>query len=151
MSGKIGCAISDTGVLAPLCETEDPSSDPDPEPLDSESDGTYDNAGYSLNGVACSDGANGLITKGFDTLGDLPTFPHIGGSHAVAAWNSPNCGSCWELEYGGNKINVLAVDTAGVGFNIAWRAMMDLAGPAGVRAGKILVNYKQVGPSVCGL
>ena len=114
-------------------------------------DGTYDNAAYSLNGVACSNGANGLITKGFSTLGDLPTFPHIGGSHAVAAWNSPNCGSCWELEYGGTKINVLAVDTAGVGFNIAWRAMMDLAGPTGVSAGKVLVNYKQVPASVCGL
>lgn len=41
-------------------------------------DTTYDNAGQSLSTVTCSDGTNGLLTKGFTTFGSLPTFPNIG-------------------------------------------------------------------------
>lgn len=57
------------------------------------SDPVYDNATESLGAVACSDGPNGMLTKGYNVFGDLKTFPYIGGSSAVAAWNSPNCGS----------------------------------------------------------
>jgi len=56
-------------------------------------DSVYDNATQSLAVVACSDGPNGMLTKGYRLFGDLPTFPNIGGSSAVAGWNSPNCGS----------------------------------------------------------
>jgi hypothetical protein len=56
-------------------------------------DPVFDNATESLSVVACSDGANGMLTKGYNVFGDLPTFPNIGGSSAVAGWNSPNCGS----------------------------------------------------------
>lgn len=62
-------------------------------------DTVYDQAADSLNNVACSNGPNGLITKGYKTFGDIPTFPYIGGS-SVASWNSPNCGlslSCVEV------------------------------------------------------
>ncbi len=47
-------------------------------------DETYDNASGSLTSVACSDGTNGLITKGFSSFGSLPQFPNVGGAAAVA-------------------------------------------------------------------
>ena len=53
----------------------------------------YDQGTQSLDVVACSNGPNGLLTKGYSVFEDLPTFPNIGGSSAVAEWNSPNCGS----------------------------------------------------------
>ena len=56
-------------------------------------DSVYDNAGGSLSVVSCSDGPNGLLTKGYNVFKDLPTFPNIGAASAVAGWNSPNCGS----------------------------------------------------------
>ena len=55
-------------------------------------DSVYDNGAQSLNTVACSDGANGLESKGFNVFSDFPTFPNITGSY-VASYNSPNCGS----------------------------------------------------------
>lgn len=42
-------------------------------------DNTYDNADQSLTTVACSDGPNGLMSLGYTTLGQLPTFPNVGG------------------------------------------------------------------------
>ena len=67
-------------------------------------DQTYDNASGSLDTVACSDGPNGLETKGYTTFGSLPHFPNIGGAAAVAGWNSPQCGTCWQLTYNGKSI-----------------------------------------------
>ena len=52
----------------------------------------YDPGTQSLSTMACSDGSNGLLTKGYNFLGDLPTFPNIGGCSVVTSWNSPNCG-----------------------------------------------------------
>ena len=83
----------------------------------------YDNPSTSLNNVACSDGPNGLVTKGFPTFGSLPSFPGIGGVSAVKGFNSPECGSCWELTYGGNSIFVTAIDTISDGFDISLKAM----------------------------
>ena len=56
-------------------------------------DPVYDDGTRSLSTVACSDGTNGLLTKGYAVFKDLPTFPNIGGSSVVESWNSPNCGS----------------------------------------------------------
>ena len=67
-------------------------------------DNTYDNGTNSLAIVACSNGENGLLTKGFTTFDSLPNFPYIGGAPAVAGWNSPNCGTCWALTYKGKTI-----------------------------------------------
>lgn len=67
-------------------------------------DNTYDNAGGSLNTVACSDGPNGLEPR-FSTFGSLPSFPNIGGAQVVTGFGSPNCGTCWRLEFQGNSIN----------------------------------------------
>ena len=119
-------------------------------------DATYDNFQESLNNVACSNGANGLVTKGFTTFGSLPDFPFIGGAPAVAAWNSTNCGTCWELTYTSpsgsiSTIDVLAIDTSGNGFNIAEDAMNVLTDGQAVQLGRITVTFEQVDASVCGL
>ena len=57
----------------------------------------YDNGEQSLNTVACSDGPNGLVTRGYLVFKDLPTFPNISGSSMVT-WNSPLCGSLHFIE-----------------------------------------------------
>ncbi|CDO74206.1 hypothetical protein BN946_scf185043.g258 [Trametes cinnabarina] len=116
-------------------------------------DQTYDNKSGDLHTVACSDGPNGLLTKGFTTFGSLPHFPNIGGAAAVAGWNSPNCGTCWKLTYAGTgkSINVLAVDHTDAGFNIALEAMNTLTNNQGVFLGRIDVTATQVAASQCGL
>lgn len=114
-------------------------------------DQTYDNAGGSLATVACSDGPNGLLTKGFSTFGSLPHFPNIGGAAAVAGWNSAQCGSCWKLTYNGRSINVLAVDHTDAGFNIALEAMNTLTNNQAVFLGRIDATATQVASSQCGL
>ncbi|CAL1716484.1 unnamed protein product [Somion occarium] len=70
-------------------------------------DQVYDQSSNSLATVACSDGSNGLLTKGFTTFGSLPSFPNIGGAPAVGGWNSPACGTCWRLAFNGTSINRL--------------------------------------------
>ncbi|KAF6758741.1 snodprot1 [Ephemerocybe angulata] len=119
-------------------------------------DPVYDNSGQSLSTVACSDGSNGLLTRGFSTFGSLPRFPRIGGVPAVTGWNSPACGTCWELAYtnsaGTRKtINIIAVDVGSKGFNIAKRAMDELTNNQATQLGRVNVNYKQVANSACGL
>ena len=114
-------------------------------------DETYDNASASLTTVACSDGTNGLITKGFSSFGSLPQFPNIGGAAAVAGWNDAACGTCWKLTYNGKSINVLAVDHAGSSFNIALAAMNTLTNNQGAALGRVNADATQVNKSVCGL
>lgn len=119
-------------------------------------DPAYDVSGSSLTNVACSDGTNGLITRGFTTFGSLPKFPHIGAAAAVEGWNSANCGTCWELTYTNaqgvaKSINMLAIDHAGDGFNVAMAAMSELTGGQATQLGRVDVAAKQVAASVCGL
>lgn len=119
-------------------------------------DHVYDNASGSLSSVACSDGANGLETRGYTTFGSLPHFPHIGGASAVAGWNSPNCGTCWELTYinasgTAKTIDIIAVDHSTVGFTVAEAAMNELTGGQAVALGRVNVTSKQVNASICGL
>ena len=96
-------------------------------------DNSYDDSGASLDTVACSDGPNGLITKGYSTIGSLPDFPYVGGASAVSGWNSADCGTCWELTYDGESIYVLAIDHADDGFNISEEAMNKLTNNQAVR------------------
>ncbi|KAF8577416.1 hypothetical protein K439DRAFT_1639741 [Ramaria rubella] len=114
-------------------------------------DNTYDNGGDSLSIVACSNGVNGLLTKGFTTFNSLPTFPNIGGAQAIAGWNSTNCGTCWSLTYEGKSINLIAIDTTFTGFNIAQEALDDLTGGRAVELGRVNVTAMQVPASHCGL
>ncbi|PHH62980.1 hypothetical protein CDD81_6405 [Ophiocordyceps australis] len=111
----------------------------------------YDERGRSLNRVACSDGSNGLIRKGWNTQGDIPMFPNIGGAQAIAGWNSPNCGTCWKLEYGGRNIKVLAIDHADAGFNIAESAMNTLTDGQARQLGRIEAQVTQLTPKDCGI
>jgi len=103
----------------------------------------YDSATEPLTAVACSDGSNGMIGKGYNLFGDLPTFPNIGGSSAVASWNSPNCGpsrviefdsvpapvahriigTCWNVTYQSETIVVTVIDHADEGYNLSEEAM----------------------------
>ncbi|KAF8909798.1 Cerato-platanin [Gymnopilus junonius] len=119
-------------------------------------DTAYDNAGQSLDTVACSNGPNGLESLGFTTFGSLPSFPNIGGAPAVTGWNSPNCGTCWNLTYvnprGISKsINILAIDVATPNFNIAEEAMNTLTGGQAVQLGRVTITAHQVVQSLCGL
>ncbi|KAF8343330.1 cerato-platanin-related secreted protein [Amanita rubescens] len=117
----------------------------------------YDDGTASLNTVACSNGPNGLESRGYTTLGSLPSFPNIGGAYAVTAWNSPACGTCWQLTYTNaqgvsRRINVTAVDHAGAdSFNIALKAMNNITNGQAVALGRVPVTAVQVPASGCGL
>ncbi|CZR50164.1 probable SnodProt1 PRECURSOR [Phialocephala subalpina] len=111
----------------------------------------YDDGSRSLSAVSCSDGTNGLLTKGYSTQSSLPSFPNIGGASVIAGWNSASCGTCWALTYNGNTINVLAIDHANEGFNIAEAAMNTLTGGQAVALGRVDASYQQVDASACGL
>ena len=111
--------------------------------------GQYDNKKLSLNGVACSNGPNGLITKGYHTLGDLKNFPYVAGTQYVNGWNSPNCGSCWKLTYGSKSVNVLAVDHVAEGFIVSKAAMDKLTGGQSLNLGHVQGAAQQVANSEC--
>ncbi|ROW16044.1 hypothetical protein VPNG_02506 [Cytospora leucostoma] len=112
----------------------------------------YDLSSRSLTVVSCSDGANGLITKyGYQTQGDIPDFPYIGGADAIAGWNSASCGTCWQLTYGSNSIKVLAIDHAASGFNIGEDALNALTNNQAVALGRIDATATQLAVTECGL
>jgi hypothetical protein len=113
-------------------------------------DTTYDNKSGSLNGVACSNGANGLAAR-FPTFGNIPTFPFIGGAPDVA-FNSPNCGGCWKLTSTttGASLIMTAIDGAGSGFNLAQEAFVTLNGGQ-IGQGTLDVVAEQVERHICGL
>lgn len=111
----------------------------------------YDDGSRSLGSVTCSDGPYGLITKGFTDQGSLPTFPFIGGAFTVTSYDSDSCGACYALTYAGKTINIIAVDRAAAGFNVAQEALDALTGGQAVKLGRIDANYTQVANSECGL
>jgi len=114
-------------------------------------DTVYDTKSNSLSIVACSDGTNGLLTKGYTTFGSLKAFPRIGGAQAVAGWNSPNCGTCWNLSYSGHNVTVLAIDHAEDGFNISEEAMNTLTNGHAVEYGVVTATVTSLPTSACGL
>ncbi|KAI1324548.1 Sm1 protein [Xylariaceae sp. FL0255] len=112
----------------------------------------YDDASRTMDDVACSNGANGLETRyGYETQGAIPDFPYIGSAAAIAGWNSPNCGTCWQLSYGGRTINILAIDHAATGFVISLEAMNALTNNNAVGLGNIQATAVQVPVSDCGI
>ncbi|KAL0567384.1 hypothetical protein V5O48_014612 [Marasmius crinis-equi] len=121
-------------------------------------DSHYGVAGGSLTTVACSDGANGIITRfNITTFGQLPSFPNIGAAGAVTGWNSTACGTCWEVTFtnstGAKKsLNITAIDVAGPGsFNVAQAAMDNLTDGNAVAFGRVTVTSRQVPVAGCGL
>jgi Cerato-platanin len=80
----------------------------------------------------------------------------IGGASVIKSWNSPNCGTCWQLTYTNDKgkstsINLLAVDVADDGFNVSLEAMNALTNNLATELGRIDVQSVQVDASTCGL
>ncbi|KAG9226605.1 hypothetical protein CCMSSC00406_0006170 [Pleurotus cornucopiae] len=114
-------------------------------------DDTYGNPSGSMSSVSCSDGANGLASR-FPTFGKVPSFPHVGAVPG-ASWNSPLCGSCWELKYKGKAIYITAVDQArnADSYIISKKAMNDLTGGQAVPLGTAQVSAKKVSNSKCHL
>ncbi|KAK0464368.1 immunomodulatory protein [Desarmillaria tabescens] len=114
-------------------------------------DSGYGISTNSLANVACSNGANGLLTKGFTTYGSLPTFPNITSSDSIAGWNSPNCGTCWQLSYNGLTATVIAIDHALSGFYTSQATLDALTGGHAVEFGTVQGTATQVAASACGL
>lgn len=114
-------------------------------------DTVYDNKSNSLDIVACSNGPNGLETKGYTTFGSLKNFPNIGGAAAVAGWNSASCGTCWQLKYNGKTVNVVAIDHADDGFNLSLAAMNTLTNNQAEQLGVVQATVTQLPASSCGL
>ncbi|EEP76274.1 heat-stable 19 kDa antigen [Uncinocarpus reesii 1704] len=112
-------------------------------------DTQYDNGGLDLTHVACSDGSNGMIRKGYRTAGSLPNFPHIGGAFTVEKWNSVNCGKCYKVTYKGKSVHILAIDHSNAGFNIAKRSMNELTNGQADQLGRIQVTYENAPLSAC--
>jgi hypothetical protein len=111
----------------------------------------YDQGSRSLSSVECSDGSNGLLTKGYTTQDSLPSFPYIGGAFTIEGWNSASCGKCYSLTWNGTSINVLAIDHVDTGFNVALAAMDKLTDNQSVHLGRIDAAWMEVPASRCGL
>ena len=119
-------------------------------------DTVYDSRDTSLVGVACSNGDHGLMKRGYNKFGDLPTFPNIGGTSNIAGWNSPECGTCWNLTYTTQEgeqrmVTITAIDASKNGFNIAEAAMNTLTNGHALDLGVVDVTAVQVLASFCGL
>ncbi|EPT06190.1 hypothetical protein FOMPIDRAFT_1027033 [Fomitopsis schrenkii] len=111
-------------------------------------DTAYDNFTAPVTTLACS--AN-LTALGFTDLGSLPGFPYIGGSFAVSANGSTGCATCWELSFNGSSVNVLAVDYADDGFNVAKAAMNGLTGGEAKELGVLMAKAVEIDVSECGM
>lgn len=143
--------LSSTTLTMPLASPQAAAS----QTISVSYDERYDQGTSSLTTVSCSDGTNGLITQGYSNFGSLPNFPLIGGAPTVEAWNSPNCGKCYQLHYQNDKIdktiNVLAVDTAIGAFNLGLQAMNQLTGGNAQQLGRVDATYTEVEASECGI
>jgi hypothetical protein len=116
-------------------------------------DQKYDNASQSVNTLECSES---LISRNFTTFKSIPNFPRIGGGPAVTGFDSPGCGTCWELTYVNpqgvpTSINITIVDIASPNYNIALEAMNNLTDNQSTFLGRANVTAVQVAPSACGL
>jgi len=114
-------------------------------------DSIYDNAGESLDSVACSDGENGLENRGYTTFGSLPTFPYIGAADSIDTWNSENCGNCYQLTYKSKSLYMIAIDVAGDGYNLSQQGMDYLTNGNAEEYGEVQVTAKKVAASKCKL
>ncbi|RPB29659.1 Cerato-platanin, partial [Terfezia boudieri ATCC MYA-4762] len=109
-------------------------------------DSTYDNGSLSTLSVACSDGSNGLYTKGYKTLSTIPNFPLVGAAPTIAGWNSPNCGKCFAVTYSGNTIYITGVDTSRsrTDFVLSKAALNKLTGGLADQLGRVTVTWSQL-------
>lgn len=118
-------------------------------------DEIYNSAGTKTLTLACSDGQNGLATKGYSTLGLIPRFPYVGATPDIEGWNSKNCGACYSITYAATKktIYVTGVDTTrGTGnFVLSTAALNKLTNNQAIALGTVSVTWSQVPRSRCGM
>jgi hypothetical protein len=101
----------------------------------------------SMSTVSCSDGSNGMITKGYSTLAGL--YPNVCAASFIT-WNSPQCGTCWTITnpQTSKSVSVTAIDGCGsvpgysAHFDLAPEAFTALGG-TGVADGHLVVTYSQ--------
>lgn len=117
----------------------------------------YDNNLASLNTVACSTGQYGLITYGYNTFGNLPSYPYIGGAPQVQGWNSPNCGTCWKLTYtdphgGSSSVTFTAINTGDQGgYIMSFAGYDDLTNGNALTLDGVSVTADPLPESACGI
>jgi len=108
-----------------------------------------------LTSLACSDGANGLITR-FKQSTLAKWYPNVGAA-SFAGWNSPNCGGCYKLQNAANgkSVSITVVDKCAAAggydahFDISPVAFATLGGSAGQAAGHVVVSYTKVSSNPC--
>lgn len=110
----------------------------------------YDNPETSTLSLACSDGVNGLYTKGHLKLSDLPRFPRVAAAETVTGWNSPKCGACYNLTWEGVSVSVVVVDHTDSGFVLSLAALDTLAGGQGAGLGRVNITWEEAIPANCG-
>jgi hypothetical protein len=66
-------------------------------------DPVFDHAGVSMLSVTCRDAS---VLEKWRVLGDIPSFPFIGGAFDIMGDNSNNCGSCWNITNPGTGVSV---------------------------------------------
>ncbi|KIY68766.1 Asp f 13-like protein [Cylindrobasidium torrendii FP15055 ss-10] len=114
-------------------------------------DPNYGTGSNSLAITSCSDGQNGLLTKGFTTFDSLPTFPRIFSSPTVGGWNSDKCGACYAVTYNGGAAEYFtAMDHAGGNYYTSLQALNDLTNGYGQQAGTVQVSVTEVDRANCG-
>lgn len=140
----IACLVS-VAFAAPTAAPADSGT-----AIDVAFDNTYDNKDQPTSTLACSDGTNGLITKGYNTLGALPKFPNVGGAPTIAGYNSPNCGACYGITYNGQTLYVIGVDVAVNRFVLSQEALDTLTGGQAVKLGHVSATYAPAPLQSCG-
>ena len=106
------------------------------------------NAATPLSTCACSDGANGLMTRWkYQNLQSM--FPFVT-SFSQASWNSPNCGKCIKLINGSKVVYVTVIDSCGppssqynAHFDVSMDAFMLLYGSTAQGTGSITWSFVQ--------
>ena len=116
----------------------------------------YDGNLNSLSNVACSTGNYGLITYGYNTFGQIPTYPMIGGAPQIQGWNSPNCGTCWNLTYtdphgGSSSVTFTAINLSGVPgrYTISFAGMDELTNGNALTLDGAPISATQLPESAC--
>ncbi|KAI9366921.1 Cerato-platanin [Zopfochytrium polystomum] len=104
------------------------------------------NSTLPLTAVACSNGVNGLLKKGYTDIRSLPGYasaaPYLG------SWNSPKCGQCYKVSYSDKFVYVIAVDVAD-SFVMGQYAMNVLTGGQAYDLGRVPATAVEAPQSAC--
>lgn len=115
-------------------------------------DAGYDDPTRPLTAIACSTDPNGLMTtQNWNFQSEIPTFPFMGGSADIEAWNSEFCGQCYQVTFGANTVYVLGIDRSARGMNLSKAAMDALTRGMAVQEGTLDAVVARVGGEMCGL